>query len=132
MKSESLVGIKTFRNIKTDLEKRRGRKIKTTNSLSKTEEELKTIESIVDNRALAQALQKERQRFARQDLAIKRAREKLLATRKKLAKIVNKNRKVVELRCQLQKERWEREDPSPQKTKRPSKFTNFKEVEIGY
>jgi len=131
MKSESLVNIKTFRDIRTDLEKRGERKIKTTNSLSKTEEELKTIDSIVDDKALALTLQKERQRFSRQDLAIKRARKKLLATRRKLAKMVNKNREVMELRHQLQKERGERED-SPQKTKNASKFSNFKEVEIGY
>jgi hypothetical protein len=131
MKSESLVNIKTFRDIKNDVEKRGERKIKTTNSLSKTEEELEAIDSIVDDKDLDRALEKERQRFARQDLAIKRVRKKLIAARIKLAKMVNKNRKVTELRHQLQKERGKREDP-PQKIKRTSKSTNFKEVDIGY
>jgi len=131
MKSESLANIKTFQDIKTDVEKRGERKIKTTNSLSKTEEELKAIDSIVDDKALVWALQKERQRSARQDLAMKRSRKKLLTTRRKLAKMVNKNREVMELRHQLQKERGKREDP-PQKTKRASKFSNFKEVDIEF
>lgn len=131
MKSESLVNIKTFRDNKTDLEKRGGRKIKTTNSLSKKEEELRIMETIVDDEALNRALQKERIWFARQDLAIKGARKKLLAIRRQLAKVVNKNRKFSELRHKLQKECGDREDPA-QKIRRPSKFSNFKKVEIEY
>ncbi|MBP9014960.1 MAG: hypothetical protein KBH15_00450 [Candidatus Atribacteria bacterium] len=131
MKNESLRNIKTFRDIKTSRENREEQKIKTTNSLSKTEEELKEMYSLVDEEDLAKALERERQRFTKQDLAMQRNRERLLASRRKLAMIVNKNRKIMELRRKLQKERERRADPPPIATK-GSKLSNFKEVDIEY
>ena len=132
MKHESLVAIKTFRNSKTGLENRSERKIKTTNSLFRTKKEQGILESLIDDQELSQSMQKDIQRFAQQDLAIKKSQAKILKIRDKLAKTVNKNIQIVELRQKLQKGSWEKENSSPQKTNRNFKPSNFKELKIDF
>ena len=132
MKHESLVSIKTFRDFKTGLENRNERKIKTTNSLSRTKKEQKFLESLMNDAALGQAVQENIQRFAKQNLAIKKSQEKMLKIRDKLAKTVNKNIQIVELRQKLQKGSWKNENSSPQKTNRNFKTSNFKEFKIDF
>ena len=132
MKHESLVHIKTFRDFKTGLENRSERKIKTTNSIFRTKEEQKILESLIDDQELNKANQKDIQRFVQQDLAIKKSQEKMLKIRDKLAKTVNKNIQIVELRQKLQKGSWKNENSSPQKTNRNFKTSNFKEFKIDF
>jgi len=132
MKHESLVAIKTFRDFRTGLENRSERKIKTANSLCRTKKEQKILESLLDDQELSQARQMDIQRFAQQDLAIKKSQEKILKIRDKLAKTVNKNKQIIELRQKLQKGSWGKDHSSPQKIKRNFKPSNFKELKIEF
>ena len=132
MKHESLVALKTFRNSKTGLENRNQRKIRTTNSLSRTKKEQEILEALMDDKELSQTRQIDIQRFAQQDLAVKKSQEKMLEIRDKLAKIINKNKKIIELRQKLQKGSWEKDHSSPQKTNRVFKHSNFKELKIDF
>jgi len=132
MKHESLVHIKTFRDFKTGFENRNERKIKTTNSIFRTKKEQKVLESLIDGQGVNQVIQKDIQRFARQDLAIQRSQEKTLKIRHKLAKTVNKNMQIIELRQKLQKGSWKKDHSSPQKTNRDFKPSNFKELKIDF
>ena len=132
MKHESIVTLKTFRDFKTGLENRSERKIKTTNSLFRTKKEQKILESLLDDQELSQAIQKDIQRFAQQDLAIKKSQEKILKIRDKLAKTVNKNKQVLEWRQKLQKGSWGKDHSSPQKINRNFKPSNFKELKIDF
>jgi hypothetical protein len=132
MKHESLVAIKTFRDFRTGLENRSERKIKTTNSLCRTKKEQRILESLLDDQELSQAIQKDIQRFAQQDLAIKKSQEKILKIRDKLAKTVNKNKQVLEWRQKLQKGSWGKDHSSPQKINRNFKPLNFKELKIDF
>lgn len=132
MKHESLVAIKTFRDFKTGLENRSERKIKTTNSLCRTKNEQMILESLLDDQELSQVIQKDTQRFAQQDLAIKKSQDKILKIRDRLAKTVNKNKQVLELRQKLQKGSWGKDHSSPQKIKWNFKPSNFKELKIDF
>ena len=135
MKHESLVALKTFRDSKTGLENRNERKIRTTNSLSRTKKEQKILKSLIDDdddKKLSQARQIDIQRFAQQDLAVKKSQEKMLLIRDKLAKTVNKNKKIIEWRQKLQKGSWGKDHSSPQKTNRVFKPSNFKELKIEF
>ncbi len=132
MKHESLVALKTFRDSKTGLENRNERKIRTTNSLSRSKKEQEILEALMDDKELSQTRQIDIQRFAQQDLAVKKSQEKMLLIRDKLAKTVNKNKKIIELRQKLQKGSWEIDHSSPQKTNRVFKPSNFKELKIEF
>jgi len=135
MKHESLVAIKTFRDSKTGLENGNQRKIRTTNSLSRNKKEQKILKSLIDDdddKKLSQARQIDIQRFAQQDLAVKKSQEKMLLIRDKLAKTVNKNKKIIELRQKLQKGSWGKDHSSPQKTNRVFKHSKFKELKIDF
>ena len=135
MKHESLVHIKTFRDFKTGLENRNERKIRTTNSLSRSKKEQRILKSLIDDdddKKLSQARRIDIQRFAQQDLAVKKSQEKMLLIRDKLAKTVNKNKKIIELRQKLQKGSWGKDHSSPQKTNRVFKHSKFKELKIDF
>jgi len=136
MKHESLVAIKTFRDSKTGLENGNERKIRTTNSLSRSKKEQGILKSLIDDddddKKLSQARQIDVQRFAQQDLAVKKSQEKMLLIRDKLAKTVNKNKKIIEWRQKLQKGSWGKDHSSPQKTNRVFKPSNFKELKIEF
>ena len=132
MKHESLVALKTFRDSKTGLENRNERKIRTTNSLCRTKKEQEILEALMDDKELSQTRQIDIQRFAQQDLAVKKSQEKMLLIRDKLAKTVNKNKKIIEWRQKLQKGSWGKDHSSPQKTNRVFKPSNFKELKIEF
>jgi len=132
MKHESLVAIKTFRDFKTGLENRSERKIRTTNSLCRTKKEQEILEALMDDKELSQTRQIDIQRFAQQDLAVKKSQEKILKIRDKLAKTINKNKKIIELRQKLQKGSWGKDRSSPQKTNRVFKHSKFKELKIDF
>jgi len=130
MESEALRRIPTIRQIKASLDVAKSQKCKTTKSLSRTREEIGYLESTED-KSLAQALHRERRRFARQDAVVERSRKNLLDTRVKLARMVNKNRKLMELRHELQRARYRGKEPNPVETSGLAQ-KKFKKMGLGY
>lgn len=118
MQSEALRNIRTMRQVKSSLDVARSRRARTTNSLSKTKEEVVSLESLTDGR-LAQVLRKERARSKAHEAAVNKSRQRLLRARGKLAATINKNRALTELRHNLQRARYEG-DESPQQQAEPS------------
>ena len=131
MKSEALRNVRTMREVKTSLDIARGQRRRTTNSLSKTREEVESLESLTD-RCVEQVLDKERRRFGVQEAAINKSRQRMLRAREKLAMTVNKNRALTDLRRRLQQTRWGGDDPAVTKAKVPSSESNLRQVELKY
>ncbi len=104
MKSEALRNIKTMRQIKTSLDVARCQKIKNTNSLYKTKEELESLE-VVEDPKLNQILAMERKRFEKLESSMERSRQGLLKSRGRLAVLLNRNRALMKLRYELQQAR---------------------------
>ena len=112
MQSEALRKIRTMRQVKTSLDLARKQKVRTMNSLSRTEEEIEHLQSLTDH-WLGQTLAKESKRFAALDEAVDKSQQRLTKAREKLAATVNKNRALTELRHELQQARWEGRNPVP-------------------
>ncbi|MBI4267412.1 MAG: hypothetical protein HY662_01345 [Chloroflexi bacterium] len=112
MGSETLRNIRTMRQVKTSLDLARQQKARTTNSLSKTEEDIARQQQS-DDRRIKQVLTKERRRFATQEASVERLRQRILRSREKLAATINKNRALTELRIKLQQTRWEEGNSKP-------------------
>ena len=106
MKSETLRNIRTMRQVKSSLEVAAHQHFRTTNSLFKTAEEIKELESegLQDNRT-AQILARERARATKFEASVDRSQRKLLNSRKKIAGLVNRNRALTTLRHDIQHER---------------------------
>jgi len=131
MESEALRNLKTMRQIRTSLDLTRGQRVKTTNSLAKTGEEVGHLQSLRDRR-VDQILAEERKRFAAQETAIEKSRRRVLRSRERLAATINRNRALTELRHELQRVRWEGRDPVPT-TKAPSTARGYlKQMELRY
>lgn len=110
MERESLVFIRTMHDVKTAREIwRRSDSIKTSSSIFRAWD----IKPAIDERALAILLEQERQRFARQTQSIERSKKKVEHARAKLLATIEKNRRLMELRWQLQRERWAQGRPNP-------------------
>ncbi len=131
MKSEALRNVRTMRQVKTSLDVARSQRPRTTNSLSKTSGEIEYLESLTDPR-LEQVLEKEKRRFAAQEVSINKSRQRVLRGREKLAMTVNRNRALTELRRQLQQTRWEGNDPVALKADTPAPEPNVRQVELKY
>ncbi len=131
MKSEALRNIRTMRQVKTGLDVLRSQRPRTANSLSKTSGEIEYLESLTDRR-LGQVLGKERMRFAAQEASINKSRQRVLRAREKLAMTVNRNRALTELRHELQRARWEGNNPAALKVEMPSVKPNLRQVELKY
>lgn len=131
MASEALRNIKTMRQVKTGHDLARSRRIRTTNSLSRTEEEVAHLLSLADRRA-GQILDKEMKRFAAMEASIDKSRGRVLKAREKLAATINRNRALTELRYQLQRARWEKRDPVPLKKEPPTEGGNLPRIELNY
>lgn len=131
MKSEALRNIRTLRQVKTSLGVTRSEKLRTTNSLSKTREEVEYLKSVTDPR-LDQVLEKEKRRFAAQEASVRKSRHRLLKARERLAMTVNKNRALTELRYQLQQARWAGKDPVAPKVEIPAPEQNLRQIELRY
>jgi hypothetical protein len=131
MKSEALRNIRTIRQVKTSLDVTRSEKLRTTNSLSKTREEIEYLKSVTDPR-LEQVLEKERGRSVAQQAAIRRTQQRVLRAREKLAMTINKNRALIELRRELQQARWEGKDPVAPKAEMPASEQNLHQIELRY
>ncbi len=130
MKSEALRNIRTIRQVRTSLDVARSEKPRTTNSLSKTGEEVAHLESVTDRR-LPQILEKERRRFNAQETSVNRSRQRLLKAREKLAMTINRNRALTELRHELQRARWEDDDCAVSGAKTPARGPNH-QIELRY
>jgi len=131
MRSEALRNIKTMRQVKTGHDLARSRRAKTTNSLSRTEEEAAHLLSLTDRR-IEQILAKETKRSAAMEASINKSRGRVLKAREKLAATINKNRALTELRYQLQKARWEGKKPTLAKAETPTPKPNLHQVELKY
>ena len=131
MISETLRNIRTMRQVKTSLDLARSQKPKTTNSLSKAKDEVESLLLLTDRRA-GQILAKERKRFAAQEAAIDKSRQRVLRSRESLAMTINRNRALNELRHELQRARWEGRDPTPAKVKPSAAEPNLHQVEFRY
>jgi predicted nucleic acid-binding Zn-ribbon protein len=131
MESEALRKIRTMRQVKTSLDVARKQKLRTTDSLSKTSEELDHLESLIDRRT-KQSLEKESKSFAAQEATVHKSRQRVLRAREKLAATINKNRALTELRHELQRARWEGRDPTPPQAEQPHPEQNLRQMEIRY
>jgi predicted nucleic acid-binding Zn-ribbon protein len=131
MISEALRNIRTMRQVKTSLDLAENRRIKTTNSLSKAEEEVAHLKSLSD-RQIEQILAKERKRSAATEAAIDKSRQRLLKAREKLAATINKNRALTELRHELQRARWEGRDSVTSKKAPLNEGENLRRIELEY
>ncbi len=132
MPSEALRNIRTMRQVKTNLDLARSQRVKTTNSLPRTEEEAAHLLSLTDRRAV-QILAKETKRFAAMEASINKSRGRVLKAREKLAATINKNRALNELRRELQQARWEGNTPSPAtKAEMLSVEPKLSQVELKY
>ena len=132
MRSEALRNIGTMRQITTTLDIARNRKLKTTNSLSRTKEETERLESLTDRR-LEQVLEKEKRRFAAQETSVNKSRQRVLRSRNKLAATINRNRALTELRYQMQYARWQGKTSSvPLKSHTPDGEPALRQIEVTY
>jgi hypothetical protein len=103
---ESLWNLRTPRDIKLPGETFSHTCLKTMGDLTGIEE---NIPYSVDEHLLASLKEKDRQQFAKQEVAIKKARENLLMMRSKLKGIKEQNRERSRYRRQLMDERHKRE-----------------------
>ncbi|MGA2670761.1 MAG: hypothetical protein ABSF21_05035 [Dehalococcoidia bacterium] len=131
MQSEALRNIRTMRQVKTSLDLVKNQRVKTTNSLSRTEEEVAHLLSLTD-RQVEQTLAKERKRSAAMEASIDKSRQRLLRARDKLAATINKNRALTELRHELQQARLEGRNPTSEKVKVPTRKPKLRQVELKY
>jgi len=131
MESEALKKIRTMRQIKTSVDVARSQKLRTTNSLSKTKEEIEYLKSLGDSR-LEQVLQKEKKHFAALEASVEKSKERVIKSRKKLAATINKNRALGELRHELQRARWEGRDTALPKAEHPTPEQNLPQMELRY
>jgi predicted nucleic acid-binding Zn-ribbon protein len=131
MLSETLRNIRTMRQVKTSLDLTKKLGVKTTNSLSKTEEEVAHLQSLSD-RQIEQILAKERKRSAAVEAAIDKSRRRLIKAREKLAATINKNRALNDLRYELQRARWEGRDSVPSKKAPLDEGGNLRRMKLEY
>jgi hypothetical protein len=120
-----------MRDIKASLDAARGQKLRTTNSLSKTKEEIEHLES-VKHPQLKQILIREEKQFASRDASVRRSRQRVLKARERLACVINRNQALMKLRHQLQQARWKDPDPPLAKAKLAPRNERFHEVELNY
>jgi hypothetical protein len=135
MDSEALRNIRTMRQVKTSLDVARNGKVKTTNHLSRTEEEIQRLECPEDGR-IGQILAKERARANSFEASVEKSRRNLLKSREKLAVIVARNRALTRLRHERQQARGQRVEPtlmiSLDKTHKTLKQERLNEIELRY
>jgi hypothetical protein len=83
-----------------------------------------------NERAIETALEQERRRFQRQDGSIQRTQNKVAGYRRRLLGTVIKNRRLMELRAQLQKARYvetpQNGSERPVRTKHTKKFKSIR------
>jgi hypothetical protein len=95
-----------MRQVKSSLDVARKQKARTTNSLYSNNRQNQNMDS-ADDKGLQRILEKERRRFATQEKAVNRSREQLLKYRERLAKSVNRNQALTDMRLELQRTRFD-------------------------
>jgi len=131
MESEALRNLRTMRQIRTGTDMARDQKLRTTNSLSKTKEEVEHLQSLID-REVGQILAKERKRFAVQDAIIEKSQQRVLRAREKLAATINKNRALTKLRHELQRARQDGRSPVLSKKEPLTGSQNLRQIQLSY
>jgi hypothetical protein len=131
MKSEALRNIRTMRQVKTSLDVARSQKLRTTNSLSKTKEEIEYLESLTDSQS-RYILARERAHFAAFDASVEKSRQRVIKSREKLAATINKNRALTELRHELQRARWEGKDSTSPRIEQCDSAEDLHSLDIEY
>jgi hypothetical protein len=129
MESEALRRIRTMREVRTGSDVARGQRLRTTNNLGKTREEAGQAESPTDRRT-EQTLEKEKRRFAAYEASVDRSRQRMLASREKLAMTLHRNQALTELRHQLQRSRLEGSAPAAPKV--PAHRQSNRQIELRY
>jgi hypothetical protein len=119
MPSEALRNIRTMRQVKSSLELVNNPRVKTTNSLSKTDDEVSHLKALTSGQ-IGQVLAKERKRFDARAASVDKSRQRLLRARDKLAATINKNRALTELRHELQQVPVKKKSPLPEKALVPA------------
>ncbi|MBI1953440.1 MAG: hypothetical protein HYS41_04875 [Candidatus Omnitrophica bacterium] len=115
MKRESLLNLKTCREIVTGMDIARGKR-----SAPTMFQKMRRIVSQgtgeftphVNEATLAVEMDKERRRFGRRYQKVERAAAKILGFRRKLAATHEKNRRIMDLRIDLQRQYWENTRPA--------------------
>jgi hypothetical protein len=102
-----------------------------------TREERGSLESAMDFRVLGLEARKERDKFARQDVAVEKFQKNYFKARRRLAAKINKNRALMELRHELQRRRRVGQDPdlkghNNKEVKPPISQGGFNKVELRY
>lgn len=120
-----------MRQVKTSLDLAKNQRVKTTNALSRTVEEVAHLLHLRDPR-VEQILAKERKRSAAVEAAIDKSRRRLIKAREKLATTINKNRALTELRHELQQARWEGRDSVPSKKAPLNKGRSLRRMKLEY
>ena len=109
MKRESLLNLRTSREILTSLDVARLKRSSPT-MLQRMRRIIQGTEEItphINEAVIAIELHKERRRFARRLEAVERGTAKILGFRRKLAGTMEKNRQLFNLRIQLQRQYWD-------------------------
>ena len=110
MKRESLLNLRTSRDVLTSLDVVRKRLIAPTmfgRMRRIVAQGTKEITPHINEAVIAIELEKERRRFARRLQSIERSAVKVLGFRRKLAGTHEKNRQLFNLRIQLQRQYWD-------------------------
>ena len=85
------------------------RDIRSASSMFMTREERESVKSAMDFRALGREAGRERDKFARQDATVEKFQKNYYKARERLAAKINKNRSLMELRRELQRDaEWEK------------------------
>ena len=105
MKRESFPFM-TMRQTVTGLDLARQRRRYHTSSEAFRAAFLKELKPRIDERAIGVELEQEKRRFLRQNQALERGRQRVKMARLKLLATKEKNERLMELRHQLQKQRW--------------------------
>lgn len=105
MKRESFPFM-TMRQMVTGLDLARQRRRYHTSSEAFRAPFLRELQPQINQRAIGVELEKEKRRFLRQNQALERGRQRVTMARLKLLATKQKNERLMELRQQLQKQRW--------------------------
>jgi len=118
MKRESLLNIRTSREILTSLDMARVSSRSPTmfqRMRHQVAQGTGEFTPHVNEATLAVELDKERRRFSRRFQKVERAAAKILGFRQKLANTHEKNRRIIDLRLELQRQYWKGTSPVGQR-----------------
>ncbi len=120
MKRESLLNLRTSRDVLTSLDVVRVRRFAPTmfqRMRRIVARGTKEVSPHINEATLAVELDKERRRFKRRFETVERSAAKILGFRQKLANTHEKNRRIMDLRLELQRQYWQ--DTSPASSRMP-------------